>query len=833
MADKVKAPEHVTDDEVIVLDNEFEQIRQCLGMYIGIGETEGVMHLTNEVTTNCIDEAVNPEVIKAGWGDTIEFYFEEGPCRFTIKDNGRGMPLDKMMDLVGRKHAGTKFRSITSANRYSGGQNGVGITVTAALADSFNVTCWRDGQQRSLHMEGNHLVDDGLKKQDGKKDKHGTMISFVPSRKWIGDFKIELADVEDYLRRLSYILPPRVKVRYMGTPKKGKPTIMIYKAQGIAANVEYLGEELIMSPVYIQIPEIVIPNDDPDREPEYFKMEFAFAYDKKMENQPTAASFCNYIATKDGGYHETAVSKAVADFFTKQAAVLDPQHKYPVNQDDCRTGLVFVVNCDHSNPNFEGQHKSRVGQRDIPKYARKPIMEALTKYFQSNNGLLKKITMYLHQVSKARLEINKIKTSTVKKASNFLDDAEMKNFSNISDRNYSGYKELILAEGDSAVAALGAARNVICQAIYAITGVIPNTYNMTTAQCLHHPVFAQLTKVIGGGIGNEFDISKVKWNAVIGGSDADVDGGEIFSLCCVFFARQMPALITSGRLYRMVPPLYLIDTRPVKKFYKGRDYLFDKSEYYALYHRLIAENMDIAMVEPHSFKEAAKGKGKVVELDTKEKIGLFNQNVGYLEELDNVRRRAACNETVLEYINYFRLISEEEKHPMETFLKLMKERFPELSYDEVTQTIHGSYNYQNVALIIDRIFNRMTMRLSRFIENNPAFYLLCRAKGPNKGDDPHANEWELMTYGQFMRMCDKAFNVPILQRYKGLGEMETIMVFPSMMNPKTRKLLRVTVDDIKKTIARMEYLHGDSPAMREARRRMLDAADITAADIDN
>lgn len=829
MADKVKELEHVTDDEVIVLDNEFEQIRQCLGMYIGIGEKEGVMHLTNEVTTNCIDESVNPEVIKAGWGDTIEFYFEEGPCRFTIKDNGRGMPLDKMMELVGRKHAGTKFRSITSANRYSGGQNGVGVTVTAALADSFQVTCWRDGKQRSLHVDGNHLVDDGVKSQDGSKNKHGTMISFVPSRKWIGDFKIELADVEDYLRRLSYILPNRVKVKYMGTPKKGKPTVMIYKPQGIAANVEYLGEELIMSPIYIQIPEIVIPNDDPDREPDYFKMEFAFAFDKKMDAQPVAASFCNYIATKDGGYHETAVSKAIADFFTKQCSVLDPQHKYPVNQDDCRTGLVFAVNCDHSNPNFEGQHKSRVGQRDIPKYARKPIIDALTEYFQSNNGLLKKISGYLHQIAKARLEINKIKVNVVKKTGSFLDDAKMKNFSNISDRNYSGYKELILAEGDSAVAALGAARNVICQAIYAITGVVPNTYGLTTAQVLQSPTYAQLTKILGCGIGADFDITKLKWDAVIGASDADVDGGEIFSLVSVFFGTQMPEIITHGKFYRMVPPLYLIDTRPVKKFYTGRDYLFDKSEYYALLHRLIAENMKIAVIRPKNVNEAVKGKGEVRELSTKEKIAMFDANIGYLDELDNIKRRAACNETVLEYIIYFQLLAEN----MEQFLKMLKTKFPELSYDDATQTIHGSYNYQNVTLIMDNIFQRISARMSSAIERNHSFHVLCKAKKANQGDDPHGDDWELMSYGQLMRMCNDAFKIPILQRYKGLGEMETIMVFPSMMNPKTRKLIRVTSDDIKRTIARMEYLHGDSPKMREARRKMLEAADITAADIDN
>lgn len=819
----------VLDDEVIVIENEFEQIRQCLGMYIGVGETEGVMHLVNEVMTNSIDEAVNPEVIKAKFGDCIHFDFDEKTCRFTITDNGRGMPLDKMSDLVGRKHAGTKFRNITSANRYSGGQNGVGITVTAALSDMFQVQCWRSGWTKTVHMYGNQLVEDYALKAD--PDLHGTRTNFIPSKKYIGAFKITCTDVEDYLRRLSYILPERVTILYAGTDRKGKVTKKAYKAQGLSAAVEYFGQELLFQPIWLKVPEVVVNYEDGDKDPDFFKMEFAFSYDRSAD-VPIANSFCNYVATKDGGYHETAVQKCIADYFTKQAKELDPGHKYEVNQDDCRYGLVFVVNCDHSNPNFEGQHKSRVGQKDIVKYSRKPIMTALEEFFSTNNGLLRKICSYLHQIARGRLEMNKVKTKT-QKATSFLDDSEMKVFRNISDRNYPGYKELILAEGDSALAAVDSARNVVNQAIMAVTGVVPNTFGMTTSQVIKSNTFETLIKVLGCGVDENFDINKLKWNAIVLLSDSDVDGSMITSLLLVFFVMHMPELIKRGMIYKVIPPLYLIDKKAMRRGYNGEEYLFDKKEISALFAKMVAENMKIGLVHPETISQHIKGHGDVEELNKSQALRFLMENDAYYDELDNLYRRSACIPDVLEYLCYFILISRQTSDPISTFKTMLTKKFPELEYDETLQSIHGSYQSQNISVIIDDIFMNMAERFFRLMRQLPAFHILYRGKKAAKDDDPQKDEFTLLSYGQFIRMCKGMFDIPIRQRYKGLGETETMLVFRSMVNPKTRRMVRITVDDINRAIETLRRLHSDEPQMREVRRKMLDEADITIADIDN
>lgn len=521
----VDTDQNFQDDIYTYRENEFEQIRGSLGVYVGGDAKTGALHLVNEIVTNSIDECTNPNSM----GDTIWITFFEKECRIIIEDNGRGIPLDILADVVNKKHYSTKFNR--EFNRYSGGQNGVGTTITAALSDFYRIECWRDGQSRAVHVEGDHLVDEGLKKC--KAEKHGTYTEFIPSKKWLGKFDMEVADMNDYLRRLSYVMPPNVKIKYRSINKKGKEEATTLKHLGIAANVEYLSQSIEFPPICVSIPEQKIETEDD--EIEYFKMEFAFSYDKSLDDT-LLASFCDYVATKEGGTHEQVVLQSIASFFTRQGKILDPNSKYEVTNDDCKKGLIAVVNCDHSNPKFEGQHKSKVGQKNIITYGRTPCVKALATYFDTNNGLLRRIVQYLRAIAKIRLEAHKIKSATIKKATSFLDDAEIKMFRNISDRNYSGYKELIISEGDSSISALEAARNVKCQAIFGIRGVVTNTAGMSTHKILENDTFKSLVTVMGCGIDKDFDINKLKYDSILLGTDSDCDGGKQYCLLTTRYA---------------------------------------------------------------------------------------------------------------------------------------------------------------------------------------------------------------------------------------------------------------------------------------------------------
>ena len=292
----------------------------------------------------------------------------------------------------------------------------------------------------------------------------------------------------------------------------------------------------------------------------------------------------------------------------------------------------------------------------------------------------------------------------------------------------------------------------------------------------------------------------------------------------------MPGIITSGKLYVTMPPLYRVNDKKLRSYGLKVPYIFDKKGYNDAYHKIIADNLDLAMVEPRTQTDIVTGKGNVIKLDRKGKIHLLEDTTEYLDELRTLQKRAFCNRDVLEYVCYFLVAT--ANAPKGTFIKLLKKKFPELDYDDSNQSINGSYQGENISLIVDRIFMKMAARLMRMIAEMPTFYILVKNKSGSK-DDPRPDDWDLMSYGEFMEFCDKNFHIDIEQRYKGLGEGKANITFPSVMNPKTRKVKRITMADVEEAMKTIELLHGANDAMRQARRDLLAQADITLQDIDN
>lgn len=296
----------------------------------------------------------------------------------------------------------------------------------------------------------------------------------------------------------------------------------------------------------------------------------------------------------------------------------------------------------------------------------------------------------------------------------------------------------------------------------------------------------------------------------------------------------MPEIIRAGKLYVVMAPLYRLSDKDMRKYRLDRDYLFDKNEYYAIYHKNIVDNLKIATVTPKTKTDIIKGKGEVVELKPKEAMHMLRLTVDYLDELRGLVKRSACPMEVLEHICYFWVMaSHAPGDRMVIFEEMVHKKFPELHYDEIYQSIVGSYNGENIALIVDDIFQKMARRMFRLMDEAPTFYVLVKKRHASKNDDPQPDDWDIMSYGQFLDMCDKSFQVDIEQRYKGLGESDASMIFPSMMNPKTRRLIRMTMDDIPAAMETLTLLHGDGDKLREARRELLRNADITLQDIDN
>jgi len=788
-----------SDDVYMTMANQIEEIRSSISMYVSPLGTQGGLHLCKEIINNAIDEAMNAE----SKINTRKIYvtFNEGTRQFTITDEGRGIPLDFLKDTVCKKHMGTKTIGKANRNKDLAGMNGVGLTVIAALSDYMSITSYRGFKAKTLEFHDGVLSEG--KVQTLKKERYGLSVSSIPSEKYLGPMDLTRDIVEDYFRHMSYILRGDISIYYEGSLGDDKHKIL-YKRSGLKTNVEYLSSSLEFAPV-----EVECENED-------FGLEVAFSYDRSLDEM-ICDSYANYIITTEGGTHEQVAQRAICEFLSREAKKLDPTNKIEISYDDCRKGLVMAVNCRHVKPILEGQHKSKLSSQDVLKSGRYMIQKVLTAYFHENPGLLRKIIGYLRNVAKARLESNKIKgVSTSHKPMSLLQDAEIKGFFNISDRYWKGYKELYICEGDSAAGALENCRNKKYQALYGVMGVTDNIYDMSLSQLMNAPTFRNLVTILGCGIGKDFDLNKLRYNKIIICADSDSDGRYITSLIMCFFLIFMPEVIEAGRLFKAMPPLYLLKKDGKFKYYKGREFLYDKRELYQIENTAIANNVEFALDGDN--KNIKRG------LTKKEAIDWLNMNAEYMLELNNLAARSSCGPTVVEYAAYFKLVCGKDE---QRFKMMIERQFPEMTYDIQTQSLSGSWDLKEFSLICDKLFMRSAERYMALLVKNPSLFVYVK----NKNDD--SDYYDKMTIGQFLGSMGAQYSLGIEQRFKGLGEADAYLLFMTTMNPKTRKLLRITMPDKKKAEEVFQLLHQKSEKMIEARRDLLDNTTISYADIDN
>ena len=799
----------IQDDVYEQIDNEFEQIRTALGMYISKLGTEGALHLIKEITNNEIDECVNPLAL----GTDFDVIFDEIEQSFTAIDHSRGVPFEQMVGICTKKHSSTKFRRVGEKMKEQCGRNGVGLVVTAACSSYFSMTSYRGDSEKTIEFINGELKEGKIKKT--KSQKHGLAVKFIPSSKYLqGDVNIECHMIEDYFRRMSYIIRDDIKIKLFMFSRdmdekeynKGKASSVIkYKKLGLSENVKYLSSNLEFTPIEVTS----ITND--------FDLELAFSYDKTID-ETIVNSYCNYVNTTEGGTHETVAQRAICDFFCREAKKLDPNAKYEVTFEDCKKGLIYCVNCKHVDPAYEGQHKTRVSNDDVLKLGKKGLTDALYKYFGNNNALLRRIISYLRTISKVRMEAHKIKGVALKKQTSFLDDNNIPMWYPLANRNYNGYKELIVAEGDSAAIAIDNARNSKFQAIFGVMGVVPNTHGMTPVQVISKcKVFRNFVNILGCDIGSKFDITKLKYDKIIIEADADADGNNITSLILLFIVLYLPELILQGKVYKALPPLLKLEENSVKKWYKGSVYLFSKEEYYDVINHIISENSSIAL--PNGSDDDDKNVDVLKKKDIRKWLKM---NAEYTTELLRLEKRTACNPKILEYVCYIKMITKSEME----FKKKIEKYFSELEYSLSDNILSGAYNGENVSLIVDSIFWRAAKKFMSILNKNDSLFLYVK----NKNSE---DRYDKYTIGEYLMDMEKTYTVRINQRYKGLGESDPEILFATTLNPKIRRLIRFNIDDMKKTLETFDLLHAKNSDVRQKRRDLLDKSEISYMDLDN
>ncbi len=734
-----------------------EHVRLRPAMYIGdIGE-RGLHHLIWEILDNAVDEAM------AGYARNISVIIHDDGS-ITIEDDGRGIPVDvhpetgrpaveMVFTMLG---AGGKFEK--KAYTYSGGLHGVGASVVNALSEWLVVEVYRDGKiYRQEYRRGEPLYD---LKVVGSTTKRGTRVTFKPDPDIFETTKIKFDIVEKRIRELAYLNP---EVRFYLKDERTDKEIVYKFDRGIEELVEYLSQG--KDPLF---KEIIRIKGEKDR----VIVDIAFRYVRDYKE--IIDSFVNNIKTIEGGTHVTGFRSGLTKAVTRLAEglKLSKELKTMFSGEDIREGLVAVVSCKVPEPQFEGQTKTKLGNQNVKTIVDSIVYDYLTDYFEKNKEVLKLIVEKAIEAALAREAAKKAK-ELVRRKSPLEDGILPGKLADCSEKDPEKC-EIFIVEGDSAGGSAKQARDRRFQAILPLRGKIINVEKARIDKVLANEEVKAIVSALGCGIGEELDLSKLRYHRIILMTDADVDGSHIRTLLLTFFYRFMPQLIENGYVYIALPPLY--------KVKKGRKemYVKDDRELEHFLQELIKENAYI--------KDSVG-----MEYRGEELIKVLRN----LKEYEDSYRALVKNkgEDIVNFLLSHRVVEEDlrsaqrVKEIVETMSKELTDYRIDTRYDD----FEGAYD---IILYDDRLGTKViidadflsSLSYKQVLEG--VHLHLPVVVGYESKSKKVSSLKEV--YDTLMELVRSGMEI---QRYKGLGEMNPEQLWETTMDPKTRRLVRVKVED--------------------------------------
>ena len=820
----------IIDDEYDELDIDTQRVQAKPTMYISYTGQAGVQHLAQEISNNIIDEHINPNSISDG---TASIYYDAQENIISFKDTGRGIPFNMLESSCTILHTGSKMNRTYGS---SAGENGVGLTVTNALSELFEITSTRDGKSKFLQFkEGVKTNDKEIVVKD--KNKHGLLVSFKPSTTFLGrDARLPVESFTNWLEEQSFFLPKDLEITFTceGLPGKAATVKRVFKnTKGIVGYLEHKSDspKLLSKPIYFDKHMDVVEEDVPVKQddgtfklqsmPREINLHVAFNFDPK-KTEPSIDAFCNNIKNIDGGRHQDAVRNAIASFFLKQVAATNKKSdKTEYQQSDVLSGIDAVLNMETTvSTKFESQTKHRLGNEYFYKPVRQMTIQALEDMFKlpENKGILGKIINYVKFNAKLRLEQNN-KRSKVATTTSFMDSKLITGYipPNLIGSCYEeGVNlELYIVEGDSPGGQVRKARlSNDLQGVLKLRGKPKKVYDLPPSYLDQHPSDMNailLRDILGCGWGKHFSLERLRYKMIITSSDADIDGTHICVLLLANIWRMAPELIKQGYVYRVVFPLYKIHEKASKK--KGKInpdlYLYSKNELYDRFEKMVSSKFTMK----------------------------FNPTDENFISISNIRRFLSTNR---EYYEIIHSMSGYMAHPdviefiathLDDFKTRLKELDDELEYDEPNGEIGeigGCYNKEFCGITLDEMTMAKLKYLSKVIHvGNEGITHYEVYEKMSSGELQHLGK---MSIYQIMNMAQKYF--PELDaRYKGLGELEEDEMQALAMDPNNRVLVQFTVADAEKLITTLDSLFLGNRT--EDRKNMLRNASISIDDIDN
>lgn len=734
-----------------------EAVRKRPGMYIGDTNIGGLHHMIYEVVDNSIDEAM------AGHCDCIRVTLtEEGSA--IIEDNGRGIPVDihptenlpAATLVLTTLHAGGKFDQDTY--KVSGGLHGVGVSVVNALSKRLIMTIKKNGNiYRQEFAQGIPQSDLEI---IGKTQENGTTIEFFPD-----------GNVMEVLEFDSQILTRRFKEmaylnRNITLHFKDERTQLeehYHFDGGLKQFVQDINHKAFISSI--------ISFDSTEQESE---IEIALAYNESYDEK--VLSFVNNIRTPDGGTHEAGfragLSRAIMNYIEANASARERDSK--VTGDDVREGLIAIISVKIVDPQFEGQTKGKLGSSFVKPIVQKLTYDKLCKFFEENPNEAKAIMQKAIMAARGREAAKKARDLTRKKESfsvgtlpGKLADCQSKDPEK---------SEIYLVEGDSAGGSAKQGRDRAFQAILPLRGKILNVEKSRLDKILKSDEIKNMITAFGCGIGDEFNLEKLRYHKIIIMTDADVDGSHIQTLLMTFFYRYLKPLVTNGHIYIAQPPLY--------RYEKGKKEIYLKNE------RALSEFLIENGIENFSFEGI--GNQELLEI-----LKFISHYRSILKELEK-------RYSMIEVVRY--LVENEDLDALD--LEDLCTKIESFLSTQECNILNKNITQEHLTLYIQTKMGLVELNIndSLFIDNffQEARFIYYKIQDRELS---FLNGEDIFTFLE--KIEESAKKGAKIQRYKGLGEMNPDQLWETTMTPANRTLLRVRIDDDENTDQIFTLFMGD------------------------
>jgi DNA gyrase subunit B len=790
--------ETYTASDIKILEG-LEAVRKRPAMYIGDTGAYGLHHLVYEVVDNSVDEAL------AGYCDSIKVILHsDGSC--SVGDNGRGIPVDIHKEtgkpaaevVLTTLHAGGKFEH--SAYKVSGGLHGVGVSVVNALSEWLEVEIRRSGRVWTQRFENGGIPVTELAAGE-KTQKHGTIVRFKPDPKIFEDVAFSFDTLSNRLRELAF-LNKGLKI-VIEDERDGRNHTFLYRG-GIVEFVKHLNQN--KTPIHPKVLYFEGRRGD-------IEVEVALQYNDGY--QENVFSFANNINTREGGTHLTgfraALTSRIASYAEGQGFLKG--FKGGITGDDVREGLTAVVSVRLPEPQFEGQTKAKLGNTDVKGLVQQVVNDKLSEAFEEDPATARKIADKCVRAAQAREAARKARELTRKKG---VDDEGLSaKLADCSEREPQ-FRELFIVEGDSAGGSAKQGRDRRTQAVLPLRGKIINAEKARYDRVLSHNEIRLLISAMGTGIGpEEFDLGKLRYHKIILMTDADVDGAHIRTLLLTFFFRHMVPVIEAGHLYIAQPPLFKVKKGKVEK------YLMSEREFEEFF---LSAWVEHAAVKVPGIRQPLTG-APLLELlrAAAEFQGLFGKVVKrgvpapILQEL--LRRKFRGTKRGVTHAEIAEAVVEAAA-----------------AVDGYTIAVQAGDNPADGNTIT--IAGPPTITFSTELLKSPDYATLCNlwekvaaaAKGPTILLDGESKERPVKSLPELLSSAlELARQGATVQRYKGLGEMNPEQLWETTMNPGTRTLLRVTMEDAVAADEMFTVLMGDAV---EPRREFIEKHALDVANLD-